>query len=118
MGNPFKKLNRHERRALTQPIQNALTKAAPRVENRFDWAFLRGHCWRIKRVMNIAVIHEDETENEFEVELCCSACAVNNYRWSDNQYNKVCDAAHGKLILTVPNNINTEAGFIEFVRSL
>jgi hypothetical protein len=68
--------------------------------------------------MNIPIIHENETENEFEVELCCPTCATQIYLWTLKQYDKVCQAAKNGEPIKVPDNVNSEKQFIEFVKSL
>jgi hypothetical protein len=68
--------------------------------------------------MNIPVIHENETENEFEVELCCPACATKTYGWLPNQFNKIYDSAIKGESIKVPDNVNSEKEFIAFVKTI
>lgn len=75
-------------------------------------------CFDERKKMNIPIIHEDETENEFEVELCCSTCAQQAYLWKLEQFNKVYKAATNSEPIKVPDNVNSEKQFIEFVKSL
>ena len=65
--------------------------------------------------MNIAVLHEDGTENEFEIEMCCDLCANTSYKWNAYQFNKVLDKSGKGEPIKVPDNVDSEKKFIEFV---
>jgi hypothetical protein len=68
--------------------------------------------------MQISVIYEDGTENEFEIILCCYECHVNSYGWNQNQFNKVNELATKGEIIKVPNSVVNEEQFIKFVKTL
>jgi hypothetical protein len=65
--------------------------------------------------MNIPVIQEDGTENEFEIEMCCAMCANTNYGWSVEQFCKVYERADKGEAITVPNDVSSEDKFKLFV---
>jgi hypothetical protein len=76
-------------------------------------------CWGSffgeKKKMNIAVVQEDGTENEFELEMCCADCAYRLYGWSGAQFEKVSKLEEP---MKVPDNITTTEQFKQFVKTL
>lgn len=81
--------------------------------------FTRMNSWclfGVKKKMNISVVQEDGTENEFELEMCCPDCATRLYGWTTAQFNKI--STLGKEPLKVPDNIITTEQFKQFVKSL
>lgn len=68
--------------------------------------------------MNIPVVHESGTENEFEVELCCVDCAAKSYGWSSAQFCSVHKKAIDGESIQVPDSVNSEQKFIAFVKTL
>jgi len=70
------------------------------------------------RVMNIPVIHEDETENEFDIEMCCEACASKNYGWTGTQYTEVYQKAEKGEPIQIPDDVTDETKFRAFVKTL
>lgn len=84
-------------------------------------AWQRGYCsryWAKRReVMNISVVHEDGTENEFDIELCCVECAAKSYKWNDAQFMKIWNNVQANTAIQVPDHIDSETKFIEFVKT-
>lgn len=76
-------------------------------------------CWNSffgeKKKMNIAVIQEDGTENEFELEMCCPDCASRTYGWTSAQFERISKLTEP---MKVPDNIRTEEEFKQFVKTL
>ncbi len=70
-----------------------------------------------KRIMNISVIHEDETENEIELELCCAMCS-SAYGWSSAQFDKIWAAASKSLPIKIPSSVDSVEKFKQFVKTL
>ena len=70
------------------------------------------------RIMNIAVVHEDGTENEFDVELCCDGCAQKAYGWTKEQFSFVYSKADKGEALQIPNRVDSEVKFKQYVKSL
>jgi hypothetical protein len=68
-----------------------------------------------KKIMNIAVVQEDGTENEFELEMCCAECATRIYGWTANQFNKILQMNDP---VKIPDNITTAEQFRQFVKTL
>jgi hypothetical protein len=68
--------------------------------------------------MNIPVVYDDETENEFDIELCCDNCALNSYGWTSAQFYKVLEHADKGIPIKVPNNVGSETQLKAFVKSL
>lgn len=68
--------------------------------------------------MNIPVIQEDGTENEFEVELCCLDCARRDLGWSLEQYSFVLEKANNNKSINIPNNIDSILKFRNYVKTL
>lgn len=70
---------------------------------------------RRKKIMNIAVVQEDGTENEFELEMCCATCATRIYGWTAHQFNKIYEMNES---IKIPDNITTAEEFKQFVKTL
>ena len=68
--------------------------------------------------MNIPVVYEDETENEFDIELCCVECATKTYGWSSAQFTKVSDSIKNNIAIKIPDHIDSETKFKDFVKNL
>lgn len=66
----------------------------------------------------ISIIHTDETENEFELELCCETCAAECYGWNKEQYELVSSRALHNQPIRVPDSIDTDKALIAHIRSL
>jgi hypothetical protein len=73
---------------------------------------------KAKRMATISIIHHDETENEFEIDLCCEDCAQKDYGWTKEQYELVSSRADHSQPLRVPDGVNTERDLIEHIRTL
>ena len=65
--------------------------------------------------MEISVIHEDGTENEFEIVLCCKDCAAKDYGWSVAQFDRIISSTEP---IHVPNSIKSVFDFQKFVKNL
>lgn len=68
--------------------------------------------------MNVPVVYEDETENEFDVELCCIECSAKTYGWSAEQFTKVLENVDKGVAIKVPDSVDSETKFQVFVKSL
>lgn len=68
--------------------------------------------------MNIAVVHDDGTENEFEVELCCVECAAKSYGWSSAQFCSIHKKAIDGDSIKIPDSVDSDKKFIAFVKGL
>lgn len=73
---------------------------------------------REKNTMNIPVIYDDETENEFDIELCCASCAKKAYGWDEAKFKSVCDNVSNGIAIKLPNSIDSDGKFKEFVKTL
>lgn len=71
----------------------------------------------VSRKMIVSVIHDDGTENEFELELCCIECAAAAYKWTPDQYLNILNNYRNKTFENVPTDVNSSGRFIDFVRS-
>lgn len=67
-------------------------------------------------VHTISILHEDETENEFDVELCCETCASRYYGWTANQFNKVMCMTSGKEEIRIPSFVKDAREFKIYIR--
>jgi hypothetical protein len=67
--------------------------------------------------MLISVLHDNEVENELEIDLCCADCCRSKYGWSTIQYQKACSMILGKSMIGLPNNIDNESKFAEFLKA-
>lgn len=81
------------------------------------WHFFNHWSYGVKK-MNIPVVHDDGTENEFEVELCCIDCAAKTYGWSPTQFGSIHKKAIDGESIKVPDGVNSEQKFIAFVKTL
>jgi|ERR1700722_1779485 len=68
-----------------------------------------------KTTMNIPVVQEDGTENEFELEMCCVECVARLYGWSATQFDKISKMSEP---VKVPDNITTAEEFKQFIKTL
>lgn len=68
--------------------------------------------------MNIAVVYEDDTENEFEIEICCASCAMNSHAWTMAQFDFVCKKMNENQAIKIPSSVISEKEFIQFVRTI
>lgn len=66
--------------------------------------------------MDIPVIQDNEIENEFSLNLCCSACVIDNYGWTIQQYELIKKRATDGQPTDVPDYVETATQFIEFVK--
>jgi len=80
--------------------------------------FVCSNYFGVNKTMNIPVVYEDETEGEFELELCCAVCAQRAYGWSVEQFSKVFDMAKKGEAIKLPSNVLNENSFKVFARSL
>jgi len=71
-----------------------------------------------REVMNVPVVYEDETENEFDVELCCAECSAKTYGWSSGQFSKVSDSIKNGIAIKIPDHVDSENKFKDFVKTL
>ncbi len=91
-------------------LERKQTRIEPFSGNWLCWHGMKG------KKMNIPIVYDDETENEFDIELCCVECAKNNYGWSGDQFQRVLDSAEKGTPLKVPNRVKSEAALREFVK--
>lgn len=68
--------------------------------------------------MNIPVIHDDGTENEFEIDLCCKNCVYNKYKWNNNTYDYIRAVASRGNPIKLSSDINSEQKFIEHISKI
>jgi len=68
--------------------------------------------------MNIPVVYEDETENEFDLELCCGECATKDYGWTTAQFAVIWDKVQKGEAIKLPDDVISEVKFKEFVKTL
>ena len=66
----------------------------------------------------ISIIHEDETENEFEIDICCEDCAKSDYGWNKEQYDLFCSRVHHTQPFRVPDSIQSDKQLIAYVQTL
>jgi hypothetical protein len=66
----------------------------------------------------ISIIHHDDTENEFEIALCCEHCAKTDYGWTKEQYEMISSRIDHSQPLQVPDGVNTERDLIEYIRTI
>ena len=78
----------------------------------------RTNLWNRREVMNVPVVYEDETENEFDIELCCAECATQAYGWSAAQFTRILESVNKGFAIQVPDSIDSENRFKDFVKSL
>lgn len=67
--------------------------------------------------MQISIVHEDGTENEFEIPICCPDCSRGR-GWSEMQHTKIYGAATNGETIKVPDYVHNEEQFIQYVKSL
>lgn len=68
--------------------------------------------------MNISVIQEDGTENEFEVAICCVDCASIELGWRNDQYNFIIKKVNNNESINVPNHIDSLIKFKNYIKTL
>lgn len=68
--------------------------------------------------MNFSVIHEDETENEFEIEVCCEVCSLQKYGWSTAIHNKLMEMVRSNQPIKTPASVDSDEKFKAFVKTL
>lgn len=72
---------------------------------------------RFRNKMNIPVVQEDGTENEFELDICCDNCAYKEYQWQPAQFIAAVNAITNGSPIKVPNSIDSVEKFKEFIRA-
>lgn len=65
--------------------------------------------------MDISAVHDDGTEVEFEINICCVSCAQ-SYGWSADQFDKIYKKIQAGQ-LQVPASIKSNDDFIRFVKN-
>lgn len=71
-----------------------------------------------RKKMDISVLYEDETEGEFDLNICCPECSALHWNWSRPTYEKVISMIKNNLSLKIPNHIITEQHFIDYLKNI
>lgn len=102
-----------------EPLRQVVV-GAPRLFPRFNDRLCKNFPFGFgeKKQMNISIVHEDGSENEFEIDLCCDACALKDYGWSNAQFVKVIQSVDKGEPLKISDSIDSEVKFKEFVKTL
>lgn len=68
-----------------------------------------------KITMQVSVIYEDETENEFDVAICCVDCARTQYGLNDESYQRLLSRVQDSEAVKLPAHIQDAKALVEFL---
>ncbi len=68
--------------------------------------------------MYIAVIQDEEVEDEINIESCCRDCTVQAYAWSEKQYQYVFALIKEEKPVPVPAEVTSAREFGIYIKSM
>jgi hypothetical protein len=66
--------------------------------------------------MNIAVIQDEEVENEYQIHMCCDICARDHHELNAKQYTWLKAFTDAKKPVPVPSSVSNLDEFIAFIQ--
>lgn len=67
--------------------------------------------------MDISIVYDDGSENEFDLPLCCASCSSSKYGFSAAQHDKVRAIIDKGTALKVPDDTTTLQKLVAFIKT-